>query len=495
MKYEISYPGIQRSINEINSSRQKMENLRRRLENVRNGITSPHFWAIRNNVTSRCASVGNAAMATQNFGNAVGSARDEYLSAETKVNGVLASTKSLLDFIKISHHPAINFITSQKEANLLDMLVALVGIGATLSKYSVNNLIYSLLNSITRNVPNWSPYVFGDEINAKNILKKFGSLTDIISEISKKISDGSEKKIDLASSISKYLSSLIGFFGEEKSGMTGYSNLLKLMSSSTGVYSSLYSTIEKYSSAMNAVSLSETWGRYIPAIGMIGSGIGFSQKFLEAWKEEKGYDKTAKWVEAIGGGVKFGGGIFKFMSYSPKILQVTSDNALNISYKAVSAGSKAQNISVYLRIASAGFSTISTGIKSYGKYSNNGSQSLDMGDIGAIGIDASISGLNELFLFGLLDAEKASAGVKDWAGGWGNAAGNYILDNEKLYNYYKNTNGAGQAAATIYAIGATGAQGATEAIGNAVSAAGSAIESGWKYVADGYKEVFKLLKW
>ena len=90
MNYEITYAGIQRSINDINASSQKIDSLRRRLESVRNGITSPHFFAIRSNVTSRCTSVGNAATATKGFNTALVSLRDEYLSADNRVNGVLA---------------------------------------------------------------------------------------------------------------------------------------------------------------------------------------------------------------------------------------------------------------------------------------------------------------------------------------------------------------------------------------------------------------------
>ena len=89
MKYEVIYQGMQRSINEINSSINRIEYLRQRLINVRNGITSPHFMAIRSNVTSRCTSIGNAATATNNFKSALTSAKDEYLSADNRVNGVL----------------------------------------------------------------------------------------------------------------------------------------------------------------------------------------------------------------------------------------------------------------------------------------------------------------------------------------------------------------------------------------------------------------------
>jgi len=375
--------------------------------------------------------------------------------------------------------------------NFLRALTMLVGVNGINSKNISNSFINLLVDLISGSKPNGFQYILGNEVNAKSALKKLGSFTNIISEITKNFSPNSKEKFGLATATFGYFSSLIGFFGEDKSGINGYNNLLKLTSSSTNIYSNIYSCIEKYSGAITAVNLSETWGRYIPAIGMYGNAVSFSQSVIKALSESgSGYDKASQWVGVVGAGTKFGGSISKFLSYSPKILQVSSSGELNISYKAVSAASKAKNISVYLRIATSGFSTISTGIKSYGNYSKDGS--VDMGDIGAIGIDSSISGLNELFLFGLLDAEKVSGEIKDWAGGWGTSAGNYIVNNEELFNYYKNTNGFNKAALNIYAIGVTGVQGAGEAIGNAASTTGNAIKTGWTYVVDGYKEVFKL---
>ena len=220
----------------------------------------------------------------------------------------------------------------------------------------------------------------------------------------------------------EYTKDFLTFFRSDKSGFAGYKNLLNLMDSSASGYEGIYELVGKLSG--KTTELNNVFGSKISVVGLIGNAVGLSKSVLILRTDKTG-SVVANWLDVGKYGVKFSESTYIMTTGATKVLP-------------------------YVRIAASGITTISEGIRSYKEYSADGTY--DLGDISATGIDASISGLNELFCFGLLDAKTISSEIKESADNWGAQAGNYILNNESLFNAYKNTNGFGRFVITSYSI-------------------------------------------
>lgn len=102
---------------------------------------------------------------------------------------------------------------------------------------------------------------------------------------------------------------------------------------------------------------------------------------------------------------------------------------------------------------------IGQALKSYENYSADGTW--DLGDSGATGIETGVAGLYkmaECLTFGLVSEDTTGVSAADisnsletWAGGVGQEAGQYILNNPDLYQKYQDSGGLGKFMLTMYA--------------------------------------------
>lgn len=151
----------------------------------------------------------------------------------------------------------------------------------------------------------------------------------------------------------------------------------------------------------------------IPIIGLFLSAPNFANSVLELYKEIK--NGGGFWDELLS--VVSSGG--KFTGSAAQVWTIGTE-----------AAKKLAPAMVYLNIALAGIDFISEGIETYDKVSADGK--VDMNDIAEMGIRSSIKGLDSLFCFGLLDEDKVSEFIMNWAKNKGNEIGNHMVEAYKL---------------------------------------------------------------
>lgn len=223
---------------------------------------------------------------------------------------------------------------------------------------------------------------------------------------------GDNEDINLSSTILNYLGALCGIANpDNQSGIDATSDILSLLKSSIGVESSIYEYYEKKLHPYEASKLNARFGKIMTGLSIIGSIAGTATTGVETYKifsdpDSTVYDKSAQIIKMGGAAFDLGGDVYIAKQASTKTLQFVrnasgSSKATNQilateqKLKFTTSSNAAKNISkagTVLAVGNVAASTISSGVKQYGKVTEDGT--FDMGDAGSVGVHGSLSGLN-----------------------------------------------------------------------------------------------------
>jgi|GEM_PF-6973737 len=423
MNYDVKYKNMENAVNDFYGVSEAIDGYAQRLERVRSTLgLFTSLAGYKSSVGSRATAVRSLATAAVKTGQCVDNARMEYLLAEQTAYVLISGDSSFK-----------------------------VGDGVTAVTVPVHN-------GGEGNKAWWQTDFLKEAIGIFGKLTKNDTIGGIMAIIG-------------------YSGALKDFCGGEKSGPGAVANWLKLVKASVGVEDGLYKFLQTVSKAENAVKLTEAFGKTFAWLNVIGNGAGTTADFIKLMTNiESGWLGVAQWLDFGKSGAKLGNAINKLVNFAPKILNPAGKAVSQTGGKAVLA----KSISTYFTIATAGLATVSTAIKKYEKYSDDGVY--DWNDIAATGMEASLSGLNELFLFGILSEDtldNVSSGIQGFAADWGSAAyrkieSDYVLKHlrEKggMYNFIATWRGIGAVAEDWMAgVGKSAVKTTGDAWGNVTS--------------------------
>lgn len=241
-----------------------------------------------------------------------------------------------------------------------------------------------------------------------------------------------------------YMESIADFLKGDKSGYTGGEQLLDIGSSGSSFWKSLIILASKFDKTATADYVGDflkQWGPIGAAAGISGSLFALCSKLLHASNPENTniYDVIGDYVDAGGEAAD----LFKNILDVKNLGKVTESSA-----------------GKYAIVVESFCSCFSQGVKSYGKYSADGTY--DVGDIGATCVDASVEGLFS-FVKGLtrgvvsedtlgVSPEEVSESMKGWAADRGNDVAQWIKDTPGMQEKYDNASPAGKNAMILWAM-------------------------------------------
>ncbi len=135
----------------------------------------------------------------------------------------------------------------------------------------------------------------------------------------------------------------------------------------------------------------------LPILGIFLSAPNFANSVLELYKEVKdGGNFLNELFDTLASGTRFGGSAAQVWAIGTEFAEKFDKTA-----------------GAYICIAAAALDFISEGMETYDKVSADGK--VDMGDIGEMGIRASVKGLDSLFCFGFVNEDWLSDRIIEWA--------------------------------------------------------------------------------
>lgn len=250
---------------------------------------------------------------------------------------------------------------------------------------------------------------------------------------------GKQEGVTLSSSILGYLGTLCGVAdSDNKSGVDVTSNMISLFKSSFDVETGIYEYFEKTLHPYEASKLDARFGKTMMGFTIASSMAGTAKTGIETYEifsdpSSTAYDKAAQSIKMGGSFFDLGGNVYIAQQVGTKSLQFVSrvsgsSKAVNqivateqkLKYTTSSVATK--NISkanTIIAIGSVATSTISSGLKQYGKVTADGE--FDMKDVGSVGVHGSLSGLNAVtnsltLGFVSFDSEKVAADLENEVG-------------------------------------------------------------------------------
>lgn len=237
-----------------------------------------------------------------------------------------------------------------------------------------------------------------------------------------------------------YLQDFKTFFGGDKKGLTGASDLCSLFNSSTDVWTGLYSYFADTYQGVNTGFFGDVAKRNVKILGISSSFLGLMASVLSA---SDGLNKK-KWQSIVADYVDCGKEMISVINSGYELKHIGEIKSL-----AELKSGPWSALNLYGAVGEAGVQSIAQGFRSHEKYYADGKW--DLGDTGATAIDISMAGIYGIShsltfglddkIFGVIDRatggngssdmsyfEKAAEGYKILAKKCGNAIGKWWLD-------------------------------------------------------------------
>lgn len=313
------------------------------------------------------------------------------------------------------------------------------------------------------------------------------NLTDLAGKYQKDVKERKKSGniLGLGADGMSYIESLADFLTGDKRGATGASDVCDLADSSCGLWNGIYKLVEeKYKDAFkytdktgeHLTPFGKKWSRVSDSVSIIGDIAGWGGDILDIFDDKKnptGADKNTA-----------------FFKSSTHVVDIAS-TIYDIKNKTDAAGLYTP-AGIYGVVANTGINTFSTAYRDVSKLSADGK--FDVDDLAQTMLDSSTEGLCTMvdkLSFGLISEDttgispqQVSDALRDGAKGWGQEAGQRIVNDPVKLRIYNNGNGFTKACVMTESIVETGAdyvkEGAKTAAKKTVEAAGKAWEGAKK---------------
>ena len=325
---------------------------------------------------------------------------------------------------------------------------------------------------------------------------------DFLSSVNKNVGKyGKNDKITLSSSIISYISTLYGISqnSDSKSGIDTASDIVTLFKSSIGVESAVYKYYEKKLNPFELSRLNIKVGKTMTKLSILSSILGTTNEGIKSYKifsdgESTGYDKAAQAIKLLGSIFDLGGNTYiaqqaatkglRFVnktSGSKKVVNQILSTKLGVKFTTSSVVTeKISKASTVLAVGDVAVSTVASGIKQYGKVTEDGE--LSGSDVGSVGVHGSLSGLNKVcsgLTLGVIsfDSEKVATDME-------NSVDTFVQGDSKAANYIRNKDNP-DALRFIASMGVgAGIAGKTvvEGAANCAKTVGSWVSTAWNAV-------------
>lgn len=288
----------------------------------------------------------------------------------------------------------------------------------------------------------------------KNVLDKIGKVIKGIAKIK------SDDDIDFCSAVWDYFSNVFDYIFNTDNLYDAYTGGVSLVKDTGDVYSALF---EFLSNGKYGQDLILKYGEKFAGLSMFTSGLDIAPSFLDAVdkfaKYKNGdtsiYDFLASVINTTGKGTTFAGSALMFFNWSkPGQVQILADGTITSGF--VKNTEYLKNAGMAMRISNAYFKFAQEAMKRYGTYHEDGT--VDLGEIGKIGVESSLQALNSLLLFGILPDGWVDKGATFLEEDFGGKASDNLASYDWVWEYTKHTDNTwtnNAATRTVVRVGAT----------------------------------------
>lgn len=267
---------------------------------------------------------------------------------------------------------------------------------------SLRNRISKLIPLFTARNAKKSTYTLPDvsDSNSDIVTRLYDFLSNALDGINKFAKDDD---ITVSGGLVTYISSLYKYAtGSYEDGWDIASGTLSMVKNSAKLEDGIYKYYINTLKTNEAFALYNKWGGTINKINIFSNLVGFGGTTIDTVKtitdeNSKWYDSTSQFIKLVGAGINTIGSTYITEKFGKMVISASTPgkNQILAVPKLVNAdASGLKNATGWLTLVDSILSASSSGIKKYGKVSEDGS--VDMADWGEIGIAFACNGLAKM---------------------------------------------------------------------------------------------------
>lgn len=295
----------------------------------------------------------------------------------------------------------------------------------------------------------------------KNVLDKIGKVLKNIGKIK------SDDDIDFGSAVWDYFSNVFDYIFNTDNLYDVFTGGVSLIKDTGDVYSALFEYLSKGNYGSDLIL---KYGQQFTGLAVLTSGQDVALSFLDAYdkyaKYKNGdasiYDFLSSIICTTGKEITFAGSAAMFWNWTkPGQVQILADGTITAGW--VKNTEYLKNAGMAMRISNAYFKFAQEAVERYGTYHEDGT--VDLGEIGKIGVESSLQALNSLLLYGIIPDEWVDKGAIFLEEDFGGKASDKLASYDWVWEYTSHTDntwtnnaatrGAVRIGATAVAIGET----------------------------------------
>ena len=362
----------------------------------------------------------------------------------------------------------------------------------------INSLIEGVLRALSKNDIKSNVKI------EESVLKNASSLLNAVGKKKK------DKDASLIAALLSYLSSLCGVATKDTTQKTkAASSFLSLFKASGKMELGLYKYYEQKLNVFDTMRLDKKFGKTMTGISLLTKIASTADEGLDTYNtftdsKSSAYDKSAQVLEMTGSVFDLGVNSYttvmaskKYLRYvdsisggSKKVVNQILVDTRELKYTTSSAVSKKiAKASTIVALADVGVSTVASGIRQWGKVSQDGTVSVE--DVASVGMYGSLSGLNTVtssLTLGVVhfDSDGVAKDLEKKASDFAKSdswAAEAIRDQLRKGHWYND------AAAFGLSVGVGAAmvgEKAVDGVKKGAKTVGSWISTGWKYATAGF---------